>query len=323
MVTAFSTRGDRVGTLRPPTPATLVDVQGESPAPATGALDNANSSPPRALEGAIGDGRIGDECTLAVLSATIEAMQRQSVAVELHPQECGRHDRIGHHRHDHRRQSDGVRGVRDDHAGTPGGFASPLTEYGPPSEGIEVAAPPPHLVAIPTGEEPEPGKVSIPLLPPDLIITGTSPAAIDDGSADALTLAAGHALRPGGVLTVLTHSHHIGGALVDPGGVLVTAAQNADLLYLQHIVVLAAAVLPTATRPDTSLPVGGATTPVPISSKVDAGQRIVRHRRVHADLYVFGQPHYHHTTDDPPPGSRDDTDQADGAAGLRDSGAGR
>ena len=50
-------------------------------------------------------------------------------------------------------------------------------------------------------------------------------------------LAAGM-LRGGGILAVLTRVRHTAdGALVDATGGIVASAQNADLLYLQHIVI--------------------------------------------------------------------------------------
>jgi hypothetical protein len=45
-------------------------------------------------------------------------------------------------------------------------------------------------------------------------------------------------LRVGGILAVLTHSDWSRGELVDPTGPVVASAQNADLLYLQHIIAL-------------------------------------------------------------------------------------
>ena len=45
-------------------------------------------------------------------------------------------------------------------------------------------------------------------------------------------------LAPGGTLAVLTHSHRAGGRLFDPTGAVIAALQDADLLYLQHIVIV-------------------------------------------------------------------------------------
>jgi hypothetical protein len=90
-------------------------------------------------------------------------------------------------------------------------------------------------------------------------------------------MTAARALRSGGILAVLTRCRRHpepDGALLDPTGGVVASAQNADLLYLQHIVV------PTdplrASRPTT----------------VDAAHhaRLVGHAIAHADLLVFAQP---------------------------------
>ena len=81
---------------------------------------------------------------------------------------------------------------------------------------------------------------------------------------------------------MLTHCDWNGGALADPSGMVVAAGQAADLLYVQHIVVLQVPLrhgrfiaLAGAGRADT--PPGEAHT-------------VRRHRRIHADLYVFAQP---------------------------------
>ncbi len=157
-----------------------------------------------------------------------------------------------------------------------------------------------------------------PMAPPDLIISGVAPALVDEASATRVALAAGPALRLGGVLTVLTHSHHVDGRLVDPGGRLVSAAQTADLLYLQHIVVLHT----PATEPtDSSRPGSDPTA-------AHAREWPVRHRRTHTDLYVFGQHHDHHkpdvgTLDGPRDGPLDGTVSAVGPASNPAAGGAR
>jgi hypothetical protein len=60
----------------------------------------------------------------------------------------------------------------------------------------------------------------------------------DRPASDRLGLHAAALLAPGGVLAVLTHSAHRDGVLVDHTGSVVVSAQHADLLYLQHIVVV-------------------------------------------------------------------------------------
>ena len=100
-------------------------------------------------------------------------------------------------------------------------------------------------------------------------VTGSS-AAVDE-----IAHRAAAALRIGGILAVLTHCDWSDGTLWDPTGPMVTAAQNADLLYLQHIIAIH---LPARDlrlhRPahDRTPAVGG------------------RHRRVHSDVLVFAQP---------------------------------
>jgi hypothetical protein len=168
---------------------------------------------------------------------------------------------------------------------------------------------------------------------------------------DRLGILAGRVLRGGGVLAVLTHCHHTsdnddqnprshhrngddaagedntdsdtdtgdndgGGAagrarLVDPTGSVVASAQNADLLYLQHIVIpthpLAHSAItdPAATDLGTTHPVAAA----PATTHAAAGDRSevpietvapplpqhplsprARHRIGHVDLLVFARP---------------------------------
>jgi hypothetical protein len=57
---------------------------------------------------------------------------------------------------------------------------------------------------------------------------------------DGIGLLGADLLAPGGVLAVLTHSERGDGRLIDPTGSVVASAQAADLLYLQHIVLLTA-----------------------------------------------------------------------------------
>lgn len=76
--------------------------------------------------------------------------------------------------------------------------------------------------------------------------------------ADRVGMRGRRALRPGGILTVLTRCHiprlaatvtptaaiDTAAELIDPTGPIVASAQNADLLYLQHIVIPTAPLLP-------------------------------------------------------------------------------
>ncbi|WP_345613133.1 hypothetical protein [Pseudonocardia adelaidensis] len=62
---------------------------------------------------------------------------------------------------------------------------------------------------------------------------------------DGLGLLGAKLLTTGGVLAVLTHCEQIEGRLLDPIGSIVSSAQAADLLYLQHIVLLTERLHPT------------------------------------------------------------------------------
>lgn len=131
----------------------------------------------------------------------------------------------------------------------------------------------------------------------DLIITNLRPDHSRDHSrdhiGDLVTLLAARLLRVGGILAVLTHSDWSRGELIDPTGAVVASAQNADLLYLQHIVALHVPV--RGGRFATDL------IPDPDRSATDTHARAVHrttvrglpapHRRIHSDVLVFAQPH--------------------------------
>jgi hypothetical protein len=116
----------------------------------------------------------------------------------------------------------------------------------------------------------------------DLIVTSTGPDGIDEPSADRVALLAARALRAGGILAVLTHSHQHEGELRDRTGTVVTAGQNADLLYLQHVVAVHGPVHHADTNTGTDADADPATT-----------GEWGRHRRVHDDLLVLVQPRDH------------------------------
>jgi hypothetical protein len=117
----------------------------------------------------------------------------------------------------------------------------------------------------------------------DLVITSLPPERGADGSAETLAIAAARALAFGGVLAVYTHSDWSSGRLIDPSGPMIAAAQNADLLYLQHIVTLHAPIrngrLQSTTATDqTDLVPGGQELGAPTA-----------HARAHGDVLVFAQ----------------------------------
>jgi hypothetical protein len=136
----------------------------------------------------------------------------------------------------------------------------------------------------------------------------------DSHAADLVALFAARLLRVGGILVVLTHCDWATGELTDPTGAVVAAGQNADLLYLQHIVALHAPIrdgqfVVADEHPDSDFEGyaedGGVGDP-----QARARHRaLVRglpapHRRIHSDVLVFAQPHDHQP---PPPQSTDAT----------------
>ncbi|MEV6823349.1 hypothetical protein [Amycolatopsis sp. NPDC051102] len=92
----------------------------------------------------------------------------------------------------------------------------------------------------------------------------------------------------GGILAVYTHTDWSTGRLIDQSGAMVAAAQNADLLYLQHIVTLHTSIRNGRLQPPPQT-VG--------SVRDDVSQRAQRlgspepHTRVHGDVLLFAQAH--------------------------------
>src|SRR5581483_3840891 len=116
----------------------------------------------------------------------------------------------------------------------------------------------------------------------DLIITSLPPQHSGPCPTDHITLLAAHLLRVGGILAVLTHSDWSSGELLDPTGHLGACAQNAHLLYIQHIVALHTPVHcgqlhSTPTVDQTPEAYGPGMAPP--------------HRRISSDVLVFAQPH--------------------------------
>jgi hypothetical protein len=152
----------------------------------------------------------------------------------------------------------------------------------------------------------------------DLVFVDLAGAAADDR----LGILAGRALRDGGLLVVLNHCHHIvdrdsqilhrrhgenvrggnyrghrdsdadagaGGfwpMLVDPTGTVVASAQNADLLYLQHIVIPTRPLAHPAAPDQPDATIATDTQPPPGHH---SSHRAL-HRIGHADLLVFARP---------------------------------
>jgi hypothetical protein len=138
----------------------------------------------------------------------------------------------------------------------------------------------------------------------DLIITSLRPEHGGDHASDLVAMVAARLLRVGGILAVLTHCDWPQGELVDPTGAVVASAQNADLLYLQHIVALHVPVrggrFATESLPDIEGTTDPATTTAITSAAAEQQARAAHHaavrglpaphQRVHSDVLVFAQP---------------------------------
>jgi len=123
----------------------------------------------------------------------------------------------------------------------------------------------------------------------DLVITSLLSNGSDVGDSDAMAVQAARLLRVGGILVVLTRSDWTRGELTDPSGGIVAAAQNADLLYLQHVVALHRPIRDGEFVVDPGEPARG-------EHALADHRAAVRglptpHLRIHTDLLVFAQPH--------------------------------
>ena len=127
----------------------------------------------------------------------------------------------------------------------------------------------------------------------DLIITSLRPEDGGDHASDLVALVAARLLRVGGILAVITHCDWTRGELVDPTGAVVASAQNADLLYLQHIIALHAPVRDGRFAVESLTGLDGATAEEQARAEHRATVRGLPtpHRRVHSDVLVFAQPH--------------------------------
>lgn len=154
---------------------------------------------------------------------------------------------------------------------TPGAAAPQPYWAGMLAEHIDAALTPPPPA--PGGDDPSDAVAWA-----DLMLASVSP---HEPVTDSIGLTPAAVLRPGGTLVVLTHSMRHDGGLLDPTGAIVAACQNADLLYLQHLIAL-----------HTPIREGGLT---PISTPTTAVDG--RHQQVHSDLLVFTQAHSDVTED--------------------------
>ncbi len=111
----------------------------------------------------------------------------------------------------------------------------------------------------------------------DLLLASMLPHHHDPaGAAPQIAALAADDLAEGGVLVVLTRCTHTSdGTLIDPTGPVVAAGQNADLLYLGHIVAVPITD-DTITGPPLCVRTQSTSTP--------------RHLTVHADVLVFLRP---------------------------------
>jgi hypothetical protein len=125
----------------------------------------------------------------------------------------------------------------------------------------------------------------------DLIVTSLRPEHSGDRASDLVALLAARLLRVGGILAVLTHGDWTRGELVDPSGPVVAAAQNADLLYLQHIVALHAPVRDGEFAAE--LVARDADEDARTRHRAGVRGLPAPHRRIHSDVLVFAQPADH------------------------------
>jgi hypothetical protein len=127
----------------------------------------------------------------------------------------------------------------------------------------------------------------------DLIITSLRPEDGGDHASDLVALVAARLLRVGGILAVITHCDLPAGELIDPTGAVVASAQNADLLYLQHIIALHTPVREGRFTVESLTELDGATDEVQARAAHRAAVRGLPapHRRIHSDVLVFAQPH--------------------------------
>jgi len=208
----------------------------------------------------------------------------------------------------------------------------------------ELVAGPTHSLAVlpaapeTTAEPTAPDSIAADADAADLIVTSVPPLHCGDHCgdhdgdhvADLVALYAARRLRVGGILAVLTHCDWTTGELTDPTGRVVAAGQNADLLYLQHIVAVHAPVRDGRFQlherhPDAAHAADSDGVPNDVDSGGDGGEGVARarhraqvrglpepHRRIHSDVLVFAQPHDHQPS--PPAPTSAPTNAAPNAA---------
>ncbi|WP_410648028.1 hypothetical protein [Amycolatopsis sp. cmx-4-54] len=178
------------------------------------------------------------------------------------------------------------------HSGDGGSVASSrpfwpdlVTDVSDPSAALAGTPSVPAHTAAPAGTE---GPVSEHSARADLVIVSLPAHATESVPLDRLALLASTRLRQGGILAVYTHSDWMRGRLADPTGAIVAAAQHADLLYLQHIVVLHTPVEKGRLRAAPS---------AAVAAEYDRARHraTVRglpapHLRAHGDVLAFAQP---------------------------------
>lgn len=140
---------------------------------------------------------------------------------------------------------------------------------------------------------------SLPMNPDEDVDLTADAEALAVAGRDLIVPAAARLLRAGGVLVVLTYSDWSRGWLLDPTGPVVAAAQNADLLYLQHVVALHTPIRDgeLLAPPDDD---AAAAQYARTAHRAQVRGLPAPHRRTASDLLVFAQPADHQRAPQPP-----------------------
>jgi hypothetical protein len=299
IATAFSAPGDTVVLLPWPAPSTLAGaVSGEGVVGAGGVIDHA-------------PGELASTELAAALD-TLAGLDRTARVAHLDPRTLARAsasrpfwaDLIDHdveHRSDsssdrsiHRRADRDIDGATGPLRTRPATRRSPSLDeenglVGANGTGKDALAPGTADVVI----------TSLPMNPDEDADLSADAEALTVAGRDLIAPAAARLLRAGGLLVVLTHSDWSRGWLLDPTGPVVAAAQNADLLYLQHIVALHTPIrdgeLLTPPDDDTAAAQYART-----AHRAQVRGLPAPHRRTASDLLVFAQPADHQRAPQPP-----------------------